>query len=824
VTHRLLARQLERVFGRDARFDARVAALIELVDATYRQADEERRLNARVASLASDELREANTRWQSLLDALPDVYLDVGPDYVVRNARGALGRLGSKNTWSMIGKPLEATCLGPLVPSLIAARAEADQGCVLSIRLEDGPDEMFVDVRLAAIRDGGTAMVLRDVTREKLALRAEQEVHALFSATIDSLPAQIAILDGAGQILSTNRAWEAAAVAKPAAPPALDYFAVCPHGASILEQHGAAVAAALESVLLGARAAFDVRYEHGEGGKKRHYLLHVIRVRDAQTGRAVVVHEDVSAVIRSELQVRENEKLLRTVLQALPVGVLVFDQDARLLVHNVAAASILGGIEQDGGQRVRFAPVVGGERDQPAALFERVLDRGLTAGETTIDARAEISAHDGARRHVTTSVLPIYGGQRSVSGCVMVLADVTANRNAELAVRRSERQQRAILDSVADGILVTRADGEVAFANRAGTRMLGRSSAEIIGHRIDELISPRVHELSATGEHCVVEESLPLPTHERITCEFVASRFGSENESDSDAPTGAVVSFRDVTQRLLLQQQLAQAQKLEAIGSLAAGIAHEINTPMQYISDNVRFLRSAFADIERLLAAADALLDGSGLPADIVAPLRSVREQIDLAFLRQESSAALDQCLDGVDRVSRIVYSMKEFAHPDRNEKQAVDLNKVVRSAATVCRSEWKYVAEVAFDLDETLAPFHGFAGALSQVVLNLIINSAHAIAERMSRGDASAGLIRLRTRCVDDACELTVEDNGCGIRDQDRSRIFEQFFTTKPVGKGTGQGLALVRRIVVERHGGTIDFDSWPGKGARFRLRLPTR
>ncbi len=277
----------------------------------------------------------------------------------------------------------------------------------------------------------------------------------------------------------------------------------------------------------------------------------------------------------------------------------------------------------------------------------------------------------------------------------------------------------------------------------------------------------------------------------------------------------------DVTAQHRLEEDLRQAQKLESVGRLAAGVAHEINTPTQFIGDNVRFLREAFADIDRLIGAAIRL---AAAPDDTerheaVATIAGLRDEVDLAYLRAECPLALDQSLDGIERVARIVHAMRDFAQADQAEKAAVDVNRVIRSAITVCRAEWKQVAAVLQCLDATNPTAPGFAQDLGQVVLNLVVNAAQAIA---AKGAGARGTIQVRSRRVAEGVEIEVEDDGAGIPESVRPRIFEQFFTTKPVGSGTGQGLALSHRIVTPKQGGELSFRSEPGAGATFTIRLP--
>jgi signal transduction histidine kinase len=294
-----------------------------------------------------------------------------------------------------------------------------------------------------------------------------------------------------------------------------------------------------------------------------------------------------------------------------------------------------------------------------------------------------------------------------------------------------------------------------------------------------------------------------------------ATRFQAANTHHT------VLMHLEVTDQRLMESQLRQAQKLESIGQLAAGIAHEINTPTQYIGDNTTFLRGAFQDLWKLLAPVKALLDDPGTAAHQEAA-RAALAGADLDFLEAEVPKAIQQCLEGVARVSRIVGAMRDFSHPGGSSKQATDLNRAIESTAIVCRGEWKYVAELVLDLDPTLPPVPCLPDEFNQVVLNLIINAAHAITEANADTPGRLGTITISTGREEAFAAIHIRDTGTGIPEAIRTRIFDPFFTTKGVGKGTGQGLAIAYATIVTKHGGTLTLESEVGRGSTFLLRLP--
>ncbi|HEY2407482.1 MAG TPA: ATP-binding protein [Polyangiaceae bacterium] len=273
-----------------------------------------------------------------------------------------------------------------------------------------------------------------------------------------------------------------------------------------------------------------------------------------------------------------------------------------------------------------------------------------------------------------------------------------------------------------------------------------------------------------------------------------------------------------------LEIELGHAEKLRAVGQLASGIAHEINTPIQFANDSVHFLKGAVVDIFSLLEAARMLADSVEAGGDGRAELASYRskaQEVDLAYLDEECPKAFEQAQEGLMRVAQIVMAMKEFGRPDQREKVLIDVNRCVTSTLTVAHNELKYAADIRLELAE-LTPVPCYPGELSQVLLNLLVNAAHAIADRHAAA-GRMGKIVVRTKQESDSVLVSISDDGAGISEEHRQRVFEPFFTTKAVGRGTGQGLAISRSIVVDKHGGTLTFETELGVGTTFFLRLPS-
>jgi signal transduction histidine kinase len=282
---------------------------------------------------------------------------------------------------------------------------------------------------------------------------------------------------------------------------------------------------------------------------------------------------------------------------------------------------------------------------------------------------------------------------------------------------------------------------------------------------------------------------------------------------------------REMKTRLQAETGLRQSQKLEAVGRLASGVAHEINTPVQFVSDSIHFLRDAMQDligvIEKLRTLRRSAVEGAPL-AEAVLAAEEAEKAADLDYLFEHVPKAFERSLDGLGRVTTIVRSMKEFAHPDTAEMTTVDLNHAIQSTLTIARNEYKYVADIVIELGN-LPPVTCYAGDINQVVLNIVVNAAHAIGDVVD-GTGTKGVISVKTSIEGELAVIAIADSGGGIPESIRERIFDPFFTTKEVGKGTGQGLAIARSVVVDKHGGELTLSSVMGKGTTFFIRLPLR
>lgn len=426
---------------------------------------------------------------------------------------------------------------------------------------------------------------------------------------------------------------------------------------------------------------------------------------------------------------------------------------------------------------------------------------------------------DGGERHGDVTVAPVKDDCGAITSYVAVVRDITRRLKTEASLRNLA----TAVESAADGIVVLSVSGVVEYVNAAYARARGCAPDALVGrlpqYLLDGIEDLRSHEAMwmaiRAGRPWAGRTTTRVPGQGTVTEDAVLSPV-----HDGGVVTGFVMILHDVTQRIRLEEELAHARRLESIAQLAAGIAHEINTPVQYVGDNLRFLDDAFSGIAALLDELVPPADGDDEQGHAV-PAGGLG-LTPVAFLRREIPPAIRQSLDGLRRVDAIVQSMGERVHPD-GQTATVDLDTLVREAIDMTAATWRPVATLEFDAAPDSATPRGVPAALSQVLVNLIVNAAHAVAACRGRGEAVPGRIHVSTWVGEGEAGFSVTDNGTGMTAAVRERIFEPFYTTKPLGEGTGQGLAIVHRIVTGC-GGTITVDTAPGRGARFNVRVPVQ
>jgi PAS domain S-box-containing protein len=514
---------------------------------------------------------------------------------------------------------------------------------------------------------------------------------------------------------------------------------------------------------------------------------------------------------------------LTQVLEALPVGVWLLNAQGWIWLANAAAARIWGGTHWVGPQQYGQYRAWWADSGRPVQPDEWAAARVLATGHSVTDQRLVLERFDDRTVTVLCSASPLRDPAGRLAGIVVVTQDIDGEARSQADLRAAHDDLMAVLGAISSILVVLDADGKVRLWNHAAEAVFGLDATAVRGRPFRSCPIP--------WDWAAIEAAAPDGAVDR-TVRLDEVRFTRRDGGEgllafTAAPIphpgggfdGSLWHGADITQRRTLEAQLHQAQRLESIGQLAAGIAHEINTPMQFVGDNHRFLADAFASLGGLVERMRAAL--ALAPEAERAAVAAAEAAADLPWLLAEVPKALGQSQEGIERMARIVKAMKEFSHPGSEDVVPVDLNHAIESTLVVSRNVWKYVADLTAELDPGLPPVPVLPGGFNQVVLNLVVNAAHAIEDRLGR-QGGKGRITVRTRRDGGHAVLEVGDTGCGIPEAIRPRIFDPFFTTKAVGRGTGQGLAIIRTEVVERLGGEISFASEVGAGTTFIVRIP--
>ncbi len=548
--------------------------------------------------------------------------------------------------------------------------------------------------------------------------------------------------------------------------------------------------------------------------------------------------------------IQDSEKSYRSIFENSLEGIFQTTLAGGFIKANPAIAGILG--YSSSAELIAAVTDIGrqlhGDSDERGDLLEIIKNKGFVTGQ-----ELTLRHKDGHTLHCLISLHAVRNEQGEIAYLEGSLIDISERklveaqlarlnrqlealveqrtkqlnrRNAELLA--SEERYRNLVETMQEGILVIDGEGILTYVNRQMSSMLERAEDELIGKACSSIIVAEHKELFETKLKEAAGQSV-------LKFEMNFSRPDGRGVSTLVAPTtlldgdghylGSFAVVTDITHLKQLQTQLLHAQKLESIGQLAAGIAHEINTPTQYVIGNARFLEEAFNDFLEVLDAHEALFEAvkKGFsPSSAMEHVEKSRENHQLESLFDEIPGAFHDTFEGLERIAGIVGSVKRFAHPGQDATAPADLNDAIRSTITVSTNEWKYVAELETDLDPALPLVPCNISAINQVVLNLLVNAAHAISEKTDGGATGKGTITVRTKSLGDYAEIRITDTGAGIAENIRNRVFDPFFTTKSVGKGTGQGLAIARTIITEAHHGSIDFASEVGHGTTFIIRLP--
>jgi PAS domain S-box-containing protein len=548
------------------------------------------------------------------------------------------------------------------------------------------------------------------------------------------------------------------------------------------------------------------------------------------------LHSEIAERVTMAADLAESEEKFRTLAGSAQDAFVMLDEEDRVIFWNRAAAGMFGYTEHEiTGQTFhdRLVP----ERFRAAHTKGFAYFKATGTGPA-IGKALEMPAlrRDGSEFPVELSVAAVKLRDKWVA--IAVIRDITGRLRAQETLLHSEERLNLALEATHMGTWELDLSTGTIWRSRLHDQIFGYTSSletwtteQFLEHIVPADRKRFTNDFSNPNKNDQVQSECQIirasdNTHRWINVE------GKVYRDKLGKPIRMMGVVVDVTESKLAEQerqateaQSSLSQKLESVGRLASGVAHEINTPMQFITDNTQFLRRAVTSLTDVLVAYRAVNEtvaSGNKPDETLALARAAEETNEMEYLLSEIPRTFDETMSGLQRVTHIIKSLKEFSHPNTTAKHAADLNKAINTTIAVSRHEWKYVAEVVTELDPDLPMIPLCIDEMNQVMLNLIVNAAHAIGDAIKvRGEAK-GTITLRTKVDGESVLVEVQDNGTGIPESAQSHIFEPFFTTKGVGKGTGQGLAIIRTIVVKNHGGTIHFTTTPGKGTTFHIHLP--
>jgi len=543
----------------------------------------------------------------------------------------------------------------------------------------------------------------------------------------------------------------------------------------------------------------------------------------------------ILSIVRDISQRKKTEESLIRISRALDSAsnaIVLSDPKGNQMIYQNRAFNNLFGYTPEELNSAGGLPVLFVDPHVAREVYKRLHDGNIWQGELELCTK---------NKHIVQVLLyadRIINDFGMVLGLFGVYTDITERKTAESALATEKERLAVTLHSIGDGVIATDTDGQLLLINPVAEEIIGWKQEEVIGRALVDFLElsdsssyQATHQVdndielilsSSNQTECLVQDAVLVDRSGTTKTVYINSAPILSKERKA---IGHVLVIRDVTDLIKSQMKMALSQKLESIGALAAGIAHEINSPLQYISDNSIFFRESISSFIKLtkcyqefLVAAQSMTEFS----DFTSRIRTIEEEIEVEYLIKEVPAAVEESIFGIQRVRQLVLAMKEFSHPGTKVKKPSDLNKGIEATITISRTEWKYAAELHADLDPNLPLINCEIDEINQVILNIIVNAAQAISQAIERGKYSKGAIRISSRFQEQYAEIKITDNGIGIPHSLISMIYDPFFTTKPVGKGTGQGLAIAHDIIVNKHQGHIDVFSEEGQGTTFIIRLP--
>ncbi|MDP2861803.1 MAG: PAS domain-containing protein [Desulfobacterales bacterium] len=551
-----------------------------------------------------------------------------------------------------------------------------------------------------------------------------------------------------------------------------------------------------------------------------------IGLQQYQEQLEILVSERTSWLDKANKKLKDQLDFFQKLIDSIPNSIYYKNTDGLYIGCNSAFAERIGKNKEDiiGKTVFDILPKETAEKhyDYDIELFSRT-------GHQNIEG--DVRYADDSIHKVIYNKATYTDSSGNVAGLIGVLSDITDLNKAQESLRKLGIENEALICSISSFLIGVDANGIIITWNKVAEDLFAIGSNMVKGLPFPECgLSWEWDRIKSGISRCIESRNSIRLDDVRFTQKNGKQGFLGITLNpmllEGTGPVGFLLMGADITKRKQMEIQISQAGKLESIGQLAAGIAHEINTPVQYVGDNLRFLQDSFNSLGKLHGIYSQLIEAvknGDQTNNIIKDAEKEVQESDLNYLIVEIPTAIKQSMEGVAQVAKIVRSIKDFSHPGGEEKTGVDINRALESTVIVSRNEWKYVAEMETDFDPSLPMVPGHPGELNQVFLNLIINAAHTISDIVKKSPDKKGAIRLTTRNKINWVEIIVSDTGTGIPKDIRSRIFDPFFTTKEVGKGTGQGLAICHSIIVQKHGGSLSFETEEGSGSAFTVRLPT-
>jgi PAS domain S-box-containing protein len=541
------------------------------------------------------------------------------------------------------------------------------------------------------------------------------------------------------------------------------------------------------------------------------------------------VVEDVTEKLEIEEKLKGYLKFFETLIDTVSNPVFYKDQDGRYLGCNRSFADIIFGLPREEIINKKISDLKDVIPQELAVKYDEK-DRELFANPGVQEYESRVKCADGKFRFFQLSKSTYQGPDGKIAGLVGIMMDITERVENERELRRINEELDLLVTSLSSIIIGVSVKDRITHWNPFAEKVFRVNAADVIGKSF--------FECGIKWDWGVIYEAISNSILEEKSVRINDLKYENFEERNGilgltinplkrggEILDGFIILGKDLTEQKILEAQLMQSNKLEALGQLAAGVAHEINTPMQYVGDNLKFINKSFIGLINILDIYERAAKSIRNKDEFEKLIREAEElagTIKLPFLLEQMPKALEQSMEGVSRVSVIVQSMKSFSHPGAGQKMPADLNKAIENTVTISRNEWKYDCDLELELDPDLPKIPCYESELNQVILNLIVNARDAVREAKENKKIESGLITVCTAMNKTHAIIKVKDNGSGIPEKIREKIFDPFFTTKEIGKGTGQGLAISHSIIVEKHRGSLYFESTADKGTTFIIKLP--